>query len=249
MQAICEATACRWEELREGFKISHANSTHNRYGIGVYFARDPPLAHWFIRKLRSTQNMSMAISVYCTMDTCRQAGQGDVQAPNDFCSHIPIPPTFPFPSFSHSVSLFPPFLSSPLSLPTHTSTYTHTHTHTNTHTHTSHTRTHALTHTDTHTHTHTHTCTHTNTQTYTQTHSHTPFRTHRHTHSRTHTHTHTHRHTDTNTHTHTHTQAHTHIHQQAHPHTPPHTPKPPPPPHQQRIRNRRCGGSGHPQPL
>jgi len=41
--------------LENGFRISHANHSvkHNRYGIGVYFARDPRLAHFFVQGRRN----------------------------------------------------------------------------------------------------------------------------------------------------------------------------------------------------
>ncbi|CAE8647368.1 unnamed protein product [Polarella glacialis] len=41
--------------LENGFRISHANLDvrHNRYGLGVYFARDPRLAHYFAQSNRN----------------------------------------------------------------------------------------------------------------------------------------------------------------------------------------------------
>eukprot|EP00913_Durusdinium_trenchii_P009941 g9330.t1 len=41
--------------LENGFRISHAqlDSRHNRYGVGVYFARDPRLAHHFAQMSKS----------------------------------------------------------------------------------------------------------------------------------------------------------------------------------------------------
>ena len=41
------------EVLRSGFSSGHVNVSFNKYGAGVYFSRDPRLAHFFLRLPRS----------------------------------------------------------------------------------------------------------------------------------------------------------------------------------------------------
>ena len=48
------------EVLRSGFSSGHVNVSFNKYGAGVYFSRDPRLAHFFLRQARQDDHAEPA---------------------------------------------------------------------------------------------------------------------------------------------------------------------------------------------
>ena len=61
------------EVLNSGFNSSCANLRHNKYGSGSYFARDPRLAHYFVRGARSSSTRTFKLILARVVLPCRSA--------------------------------------------------------------------------------------------------------------------------------------------------------------------------------
>ena len=55
------------EVLKTGFSSANVNLKSNKYAAGVHFVRDPRLAHFFVRELRSAGS----VDIGCEKLLCR----------------------------------------------------------------------------------------------------------------------------------------------------------------------------------